>query len=139
MAKEEKLDNIEWIKKLNHKEVFQLMKKSDFLVHTSVREGTPNVIAEALSTGLPVICHDAYGMSIAINDTCGIKIPLISPEKSAQLFHDAIGKLVTQKNLLEDLKKGAIKRATEITWEKKAERISHDYIEIITKTKTANQ
>jgi glycosyltransferase involved in cell wall biosynthesis len=63
-----KLRNIEWIEQVSHDTVFRLMKDSDFLIHTSLREATSNVIPEALSSGIPIICHDVNGMSIAVND-----------------------------------------------------------------------
>jgi glycosyltransferase involved in cell wall biosynthesis len=123
-----KLYNIEWIKQVEHEKVFDLMSHSDFFVHTSLREATSSVITEALSMGLPVICHDAYGMNIAINETCGIKVPLLSPEHSIQGFHLAIEKLISDNEFLENLKMGAKSRAIEISWENMAETMASDYV-----------
>lgn len=130
LASELKLNNIEWVKNIEHEKVFDLMAQSDFLVHTSLREATSSVITEALSMGLPVVCHDAYGMSIAINETCGIKVPLLSPEQSIQGFHHAIEKLISDNELLEYLKMGAKCRALEISWDKMAETIAKDYLKL---------
>ncbi len=127
------LNNIEWIRNVDRAAVFKMMKEADFFVHTSLREGTPHVIPEALSVGLPVICHDAFGMGIAINDSCGIKVPLKSPEVSINGFHGAMVKLVTDKKLLGELKTGALKRSIEITWDKMAETIANDYSAVINK------
>ena len=128
------LKNIKWIENVDHNTVFQLMSEADIFVHTSIREATSNVIPEALSMGLPVICHDAYGMSIAIDETCGIKIPFISPDESIKGFHDAIERLILDRSLLQELKKGAVKQASTISWDKMAEEISNDYLEIINNT-----
>lgn len=122
-----KLNNIEWIRKIPHNEVFEIMKQADFLVHTSLREATSSVIPEALSMGLPVICHDVNGMSAAVNETCGIKIALKSPKESGMGFHNAITQLAADKNLLDNLKDGALKRSAEITWDKMASTIADDY------------
>ena len=127
------LNNIEWIRNVNRDDIFKMMREADFFVHTSIREGTPHVIPEALSSGLPVICHDAFGMGISINDTCGIKVPLISPENSIKGFHDAMERLVTDKKLLSELKTGALKRSNEISWDNMAETIAKDYLAIINK------
>lgn len=127
------LENLEWIRKVSHEEIFGLMGNADFFVHTSYREATSNVIPEALSMGLPVICHDANGMSIAINETCGIKVPLTSPEDSVNGFHEAIKRLILDRVLLEKLKLGAFKRAQEISWDVIAETIANDYSEIANK------
>jgi glycosyltransferase involved in cell wall biosynthesis len=127
------LKNIEWIKQISHDEVFTLMRQADFFIHTSLREATSNVIPEALSCGLPVICHDANGMSIAINESCGIKIPLLKPDESIKGFQKAIKSLVTDPILLRRLKQGAIKRSSEISWDTMAEEISQDYLKLYNK------
>lgn len=135
LAKSLHLENIQWIEKVSHEEIFALMGEADFLVHTSWREATSNVIPEALSMSLPVICHDADGMSIAINETCGIKIQLISPDISINGFHDAIKNFILNRDLLEELRLGAHKRSQEISWNIMAESISNDYFEIMNKGK----
>lgn len=129
------LNNIEWIKNVDHETVFKLMSEADFFVHTSLREATSTVIPEAISTGLPVICHDAFGMAIAINETCGIKIPLKSPEESVFGFHEAIEQLIMDRDLLEKLKRGVKKRSIEISWDIMAETIANDYSMIVNKSK----
>jgi len=131
LAAELGLNNIEWVREVKHARVFELMNEADFFVHTSIQEATSSVITEALTMGLPVICHDAFGMSIAVTGNCGIKIPFISPEESVKGFHDAMEKLVKDKALLETLKEGAYKRSREISWDKMAETIASDYIEIV--------
>ena len=131
MADELKLNNIEWIRNVSHDEVFNLMGKADFFVHTSIREATSSVIPEALSMGLPVICHNAYGMGIAVNDDCGIKFPLASPEKSIKDFRRAIEKFISDRIYLRNLKLGALKRSGEINWDNMARTIAVDYIEIV--------
>ncbi|CAN5805068.1 hypothetical protein BH11BAC4_BH11BAC4_04380 [soil metagenome] len=132
-AEELELKNVEWIKNVDRDTVFKMMSEADFFVHTSLREATSSVIPEALSTGLPVICHDADGMSIAINESCGIKVPMISPADSIIGFHAAIEKLVLNKPLIEKLKAGARKRSLEMSWDSMAETIATDYITVVNK------
>lgn len=139
LARELKLENIEWIKEVEHSVVFEMMAKADFFVHTSIQEATSSVITEALTMGLPVICHDAFGMSIAINDECGIKVPFVSPEESVKGFHDAMEKILSDRNLLRKLKLGAYKRSTEISWEVMAETIANDYFMMATKNISADK
>ncbi|NVO20136.1 MAG: glycosyltransferase family 4 protein [Bacteroidetes bacterium] len=130
-ANELKLKNIEWIERVSHEEIFELMGKADLFVHTSLREATSNVIPEALSMGLPVICHDANGMSIAVNEECGIKIPLKSPENSIKGFYEAITRLISDRSLLNKLKQGTSKRSVEISWDVMAESIAKDYLDVV--------
>lgn len=127
---------IEWIGKVDRQVVFNIMNKSDILVHSSYREGTAHVITEALSFGLAVVCHDINGMSIAINDNCGIKIPLVSPENSIEGFKNALLKLVNNPLELRKLKMGALNRSKELSWDKMAETIAYDYVNIYESNKS---
>lgn len=121
---------IEWIGQVDRNTVFNIMEDSDLLVHSSYREATSHVIPEALSHALPVICHDINGMSIAIDEKCGIKIPLTSPETSISGFKNALLKLSENRKELERLKKGAKERSAELSWDTMAETIALDYIAI---------
>jgi|WetSurMetagenome_2_1015567.scaffolds.fasta_scaffold06210_5 glycosyltransferase involved in cell wall biosynthesis len=131
MAEKLDLSNIEWIDSVSHDDIFKIMRDADFFIHTSFREATSNVIPEAISVGLPVICHDINGMSIAITEKCGIKIPLISPEKSVQGFSDAMLLLLNDPVELTKLKIGALERSKELSWEVMAESIANDYLNIV--------
>lgn len=138
LAKSLGVNHISWINEVKHSEVFALMAGADFFIHTSLREGTPNVIMEALANSLPVICHDAFGMSIAINDSCGIKIPFESPKKSIDEFCDAIESLVLDKVFLNKLKEGAKIRANELSWDNLAKHIAEDYSKLINNINLTN-
>jgi len=126
---------VEWIGQVDRPTVFKIMDESDLFVHSSYREGTGHVITEALSHGLPVICHDINGMSIAVNDECGIKIPLINPEKSINGFKNALLELTNNSTRLKKLQMGAINRSQELSWDAMAETIATDYLSIYEKYK----
>lgn len=115
----------------NREELFEIMKICDLLVHTSYREATTNIIPEALSYNLPVVCHDISGMSIAINETCGYKIPLINEDHSIISLSNFLIKIAEDDNLLINLKFGAKKRSSEISWFNNAYNISEEYKKII--------
>jgi glycosyltransferase involved in cell wall biosynthesis len=116
---------------LPREQVFNYMKTSDVLVHTSYREAASTVIPEALSFGLPVICHDISGMSIAITDECGIKVPLKSYDESIIGFRSALKPVVQNSKLVIGLRNGALHRATELSWDSMAEQIASDYNKIV--------
>lgn len=130
LSEQLKIDQlIRWRGHMKLADAKSCMADADIFVFTSIKEGTPTVIMEALQLGLPVVCHDACGMALVIDDSCGIKIPMLNPETSIQGFHDAIKKLVNNPQLLIDLSQGAIERASEFTWEKNAEKIASAYTE----------
>ena len=128
LAKSLNVDNIKWIGQVKYEDVCGIMGGSDFLIHTSYREAASSVVMEALSKGLPIICHDVGGMSIAVNEKCGIKIPLKSYQNSIDGFSEGMEKLINNDKHLYDLKNGAINRSKEITWAKMTEDITNDYV-----------
>jgi len=121
------VDRITWAGSLQKSEAMKRMKEAHLLVHTGLKEGTPVIVMDALSLGLPVICHDACGMAAAVNDQCGFKVPLLDPETSICGFHDAILEFLESPHLLERLSQGAIARAKELTWDRIAQCIAGAY------------
>lgn len=124
-------ERINWHGMLPRERALEVMSSSHVLAHSSVKEGTPHVVLEALSMGMPVICHDACGMGTAVTPACGIKVPLEEPCRSVQGFREAIDTLLVNPGLLEELSRGALARADELTWESKIQRIDRAYREAL--------
>lgn len=122
-----RLANVVWHGQLPHAAAMAAMQDADVLVHTSIREATTNVVLEAMAHGLPIVCHDIAGMSVAITDQCGIKIPLVDPPTSIAGFRQALERLVETPLLHQRLSVGATKRAAELTWDAKAADIARIY------------
>jgi glycosyltransferase involved in cell wall biosynthesis len=121
------LTSVFWHGQRPHDEALTEMRNADVLVHTSIREGTPHVVLEAMAQGLPIVCHDIAGLSVAVTDRCGIKIPLVDPAASIAAFRATVERLVEEPLLLEGLAAGAAARAAELTWEAKAAEIARVY------------
>ena len=122
--------SVHWSGSIGHADAQRLMGESHLLVHSALKEGTPHVVLEALAQALPVICHDACGMGVAVTEECGIKVPMIDPASSIRGFRDAIVRVATEPGLLETLSKGAIARAREQSWEEKITTVSRTYRQI---------
>lgn len=86
---------------------------------------------EAISTGLPVICHDMRWLNMAINDLCGIKIPIRSGNESVKGIREAILRILANPDIVNSMSKAAIQGSSEITWQKLAEKIREGYNEVI--------
>lgn len=109
-----------WHGQINHSEVERIMMDSNFLFFPSLMEGTPHVVLEAISVGLPVLCHNHSGHGEAIDESCGWKIPLISPNQSIKQFSLIISNIYNNPIQLEKKTEGALLRVKVLTWEEKA-------------------
>lgn len=65
-----------WYGAISHEEVQTIMQKSDVFFFTSVAEGTPHVVLEAISNNLPVVCFNTCGQGDSVNEKVGRKIEL---------------------------------------------------------------
>jgi glycosyltransferase involved in cell wall biosynthesis len=107
--------------------VESLMLDSDLLVHTSIKEAASAVILESLSSGLPIVCHDSFGMSHSITNDCGRKVPFKTMEISILGFKEVLEEIVLNPELIKEFSLGAIRRSRELSWDCFAQVISNDY------------
>jgi len=121
------LTNINWCGRLPYSDALNVMAESDVFVHTSFREAASMVVLEALGWGMPVICHDACGMGVAVDSTCGIKVPFINPECSINGFKTSLEQFLLNPSLVSKLSVGALSRASELSWEAKSKEIAEAY------------
>jgi glycosyltransferase involved in cell wall biosynthesis len=120
-------DRVRWTGNLPHADALAELRSNHAFLFPSLKEGTPNVVPEALTNAVPVICHNMCGMGLMVNDSCGIKVAPLGPEASAQGFAEAILKLATTEGEIERLSRGALQRASEITWDRNAQLMAEAY------------
>lgn len=125
------LSCVNFLGSIPHKEVQSVFRNSHILIHTSYREATTHVVPEALSTGLPILCHDSFGLSIAVTKECGLKVPLESFTKSIEGFSKNIEHILSNPKIIKKLSEGAIIRSKELSWDSMTKKITDDYFKII--------
>jgi len=121
------LRGITWHGRLPYHDALQMMGQADLFIHTSFREAASMVVLEAMGWGLPVICHDACGMAVAVDESCGIKVPFVNPRCSIDAFRDAIDAILRNPELVERLSRGALVRASALSWDAKVKEIAEAY------------
>ncbi|MEO7044804.1 MAG: glycosyltransferase [Ferruginibacter sp.] len=124
-------DMVVFLGKIPNPKVKDLMRKFDLLFFTSLKEGTPHVVLEALSNGLPVLCHDACGHGDVVNNSCGIKIPLESYDKSVKNFTAQIEYLYKSKSQLYQFSKNAKNTVEQCSWASKSKAVFDVYKKIL--------
>lgn len=112
---------------LARQEALGLMGDSHVMLITSLRDLTSTVSIEALALGLPIICLDHCGFAHAVNENCGLTVPVTTPAKAVADFAAAIERLAGDEPLRQRLAEGAMTRARDFAWEKKAEMVNGIY------------
>ena len=120
-------DIVVWHGSIPHDRVLQFMRQCDLFLFTSIMEGTPHVVLEAIQNSLPVVCFDACGQAGAVNDRVGVKIPLSNPQQSINDFASAIMQLSMDRERLRTMRLNCQERQTELAWEKKAQQMVEIY------------
>ena len=116
-----------WLGWLPHDVAMQHNAWADVFVFTSLRDTCGTVVLEALSHGLPVICLDHQGVGSVVTQQCGIKIPVTSPHEVVKNLRDAIVLASNDHIRMEELSRGAIKRAREYLWQHHGEQLAELY------------
>lgn len=120
-----------WHGKLSHEDALRVMDSGHVFAFPSLKEGTPHVVLEALSLGLPVICHEACGMGVVVTEQCGFKVRLQSPEISIEGFAKTLMMILNDPAIVAEKSAASIERAKTLSWTNKVMRISKAYEEVI--------
>lgn len=110
-----------------HDDVLQVMDRMDILLFTSIVEGTPHVVLEALSRRLPVVCFDTCGQGDCVTDKVGIKIPLSTPAQSVKDFAHEVEKLYRDRYRLHQMSQWCPEVCREMSWDSKAKQVWNLY------------
>jgi len=71
---------VELLGRLSYREMIQTYRSADIFLFTSLQDTSGNVVLEAMSFGLPVVCLDHQGAAEIVSAQCGIKVAIGPPE-----------------------------------------------------------
>jgi glycosyltransferase involved in cell wall biosynthesis len=108
------LSRVKWHRSLPHRQVLALMRESDVLVFPTLFEGRALVVLEALAQGIPVITTANSGTSDVIIDG---KSGFLVPVRSTDAICEALELLYRDRELLEYMKREALKVARSSGWD----------------------
>lgn len=118
------IDNrVHFVGQQNHDKVQELMQCADLMLFTSVSEGTPNVVVEAISNHLPVVCFNECGMAVVVDDTVGRAISFSNPKQSCSDFARELDYFYEHRDALKKCSEGCIQRAQELSWDNKIKQV----------------
>jgi glycosyltransferase involved in cell wall biosynthesis len=106
-------------------------KWAHLFVFTSLRDTSGNVVLEAMSNGVPVICFDHQGAGDMVTAASGLKIPVTAPREAVPAIARAIRSMAEDRGMLQHLSNGALVRAREYLWTKNGDRVNSIYWSLI--------
>lgn len=111
-------DSVRWLGWIPYEELWMQYCHYTALVFPSLHDSSGNVILEALSQALPVICLDTGGPGEILPPSCGIKIPVKNRSK-AEVVRDltaAMRNLADNPELRNQMGHRALEAARTCTW-----------------------
>ncbi|WP_019504089.1 glycosyltransferase family 4 protein [Pleurocapsa sp. PCC 7319] len=119
MAEKLEIDTaIDWIDWMPQKQVLQLYSQHDVFLFPSLHDSSGNVVLEALSHSLPVVCLNLGGPGVMVNNSCGRVIDTadLSSAIVIQKLSDALGELASDRNILKQLSEEALICSRQYHW-----------------------
>lgn len=122
-------DNVIFHGNRSRDDCLDVMNDSHIFVITSLRDLTSTVIVEALACGLPIVCTDHCGFSNVVDSSCGIKVPVTSPDQVCTELKNAIDTLEASETERIILAEGAVRRANLFRWSSKIDELNRIFFE----------
>lgn len=107
---------ITWHGHIQRSEVFEILNSSHLHIITSLGEGNPTTIWEAMDRGIPTISLNHCGMKDVICERCGIKINIESVQQVKTDLAYVISDLIQNPAKINDLSAGVLECAKLYTW-----------------------
>lgn len=123
-------DRVRILGQLPRAEIETLYRESDVFIFPSFRESMGAVLYEAMRWGLPVITANCGGPGWIVDENCGLRVEVTSPEIMPGDLAQAIRQLATDPELRHRMSEAArAKIAAEALWGAKAKQMLHLYAE----------
>ncbi|MGL4395315.1 MAG: glycosyltransferase family 4 protein [Hyphomicrobium sp.] len=111
-------DIVTWRGQVPYSEIGQMYAEHDALLFPSLHDSSGNVVLEALTRGLPVICLDLGGPAEMVTESCGRVVASVHSGEAMCVagLADAIGELAQSPALCARLSEGALSRSRQFLW-----------------------
>lgn len=126
-------DIITWHGQLPRNEAVRLFNNAHMHIITSISEGNPTTIWEAMTYGVPTLSLDHCGMHDTINEESGIRIPIHSYQQCVKDIAREIENLLEHPSRFKQLSEGVVRRSWQYTWDKREKIILDFYQKAIDK------
>lgn len=123
---------ITWHGQLPREKAVALFRDAHLHVITSVSEGNPTTIWEAMSYGVPTLSFDHCGMHDTLRDGAGVLVPIAPTyEECVRGVAEHIDALLEQPEQFRQLAEATLTRAREYTWDKREQFLNELYDKLL--------
>lgn len=119
-------DQVEFTGAIPFRQLVELYRTADLLVHPSCYEGFGLQLVEAMRSGLPVLCTDGGSAAEIASDAARV-VPLQSDTDFVDRLGDNIADLLLHPEALQDLQRAGLSRGSAFTWDEAARKIASLY------------
>jgi glycosyltransferase involved in cell wall biosynthesis len=124
-------DAITWISHLERPGVMRAYARHDVFLFPSLHDSSGNVVLEALSCGVPVVCLDAGGPAVLVDPSCGFKVRPGDPEQVVEDLARALDELARDPALRRAMGQAAADRARDdFSWTQQVHRMEQIYLTV---------
>lgn len=112
-------DAVEWVPWLEQADVLQRYTNHDVFLFPSLHDSSGNVVLEALSRGIPVVCLNLGGPGAIVDESCGFVVEAENRDVDEVINSLAVALITIQndQSLHQTLKQGALSRAAKFNWD----------------------
>lgn len=133
------MPNITFHGRKSRAEVQQIFHSAHLHVISSMGEGNPTTIWEAMAKGIPTMTLDHCGMAGVVCNKCGIKIPIgWYGRVTSQMAHEIDG-LIADPSRVEMLSNGVLECAGNWMWDNRIEIFRNTYRQCVDKYKCSRE
>ena len=123
MSKQLGLDGsvVQWVERVPQEQLFKLYEEAHCLLFPSLHDSSGNVVLEAISFGLPVICLDLGGPKTLVNEHCATVVNTTnrSEDEVINALAQALIELASNETKRLEMSQAAIERAIYMAWDKR--------------------
>ncbi|OYD08036.1 glycosyltransferase family 4 protein [Paludifilum halophilum] len=122
-------DQVRFVGRKPHEEIPWWINSSDIVVLSSLSEGMPSILLEAMGCGKPVVATDVGGISeILQHRRTGFLVKPKQPEEMARFLSIL---LMEDEGLVYDMGERAFTESGALTWKRNAQRVRELYIRVL--------
>ena len=112
-------DRIEFLGWIPRDQMLDTYRDADLFVFPSLHDSSGNVVLEALSRGLPVVCLDLGGPQLYVDESCGIVVSTRGRSRSEveAALAGAIAGVLAEPGRLQAMSRSAVVHASRQSWD----------------------